>query len=39
MPERWRASADYSELGYSVDARLMNYAWGLEIARKYGSQF
>lgn len=26
---------DYDKLGYKVDARLMNFAWGLECAKRY----
>jgi len=39
MKDLYQTLLDYDKLGYSVDARLMNYAWGVESARRYSSQF
>lgn len=39
MKDLYQTLLDYDKLGYRVDARLMNLAWGLETARKYSDKF
>lgn len=39
MKDLYQTLLDYDKLGYKVDARLMNLAWGLETARKYSDKF